>query len=157
MACNKSVLLEALTVADFKTYFDRAFPYGPLITDVRDSDIEKAFKEACAVFNASIYVVEPAPTTILEQPQVIAFLYLTAHYLVQDISMGQQGLSSAGQFIVSSKSVGSVSIAYGVPEKFLNDPNFAYFITTKFGLKYLSLTTPALVGNVSVVKGCTTP
>ena len=157
MACNKSTLLENLTVSDFKSYFDRAFPYGGSTSAVQDSDIEKAFAQACAVFNPAIYPVFPSPTADIDQPQVIAYLYLTAHYIVQDIKMGQEGLSSSGEFIVSSKSVGSVSVGYGIPEKFLSDPNFSYFITTTFGLKYLSLTTPYLVGNVSMVTGCTTP
>lgn len=157
MACNKSDLLDDLTVANFKTYFDRAFPYGATDAEIRDADIQKAFDQACAVFNPGIYPTFPSPATDLQQPEVIAYLYLTAHYLVQDIKMGQQGLSSFGEFMVTSKSVGSVSVSYGIPEKFLNNPNFSYFITTTFGLKYLSLTTPYLVGNMTTVQGCTTP
>lgn len=114
-----------------------------------DDDIEKAFVEAQAIFNPSLFG---------EDEQVkIAYFYLTAHYLCHDMQAAIEGLESSGQFVVSSKSAGSVSESYSIPDRLKNSPMFNFYATTKYGAKYTSLIAPLLVGNVFVALGGTRP
>ena len=116
---------------------------------VLDSDIERAFAEARINFNQALYSTEEEITLV--------YLYLTAHYLVIDIQNATQGLESNSSYPVSSRSVGSVSESYDIPTAYREDPTFSYFSQTGYGLKYLSLMIPRIVGNVGVVFGSTTP
>lgn len=111
---------------------------------IQDADIDKAFDEACFVFNASLY-----PTDKIKLP----WLYLTAHFLVLDLRAG--GLKSESFALTSSKSVGSVSESYSIPDWILNNPQLAYLSKTSYGSKYLNMTIPYLVGNVGAVYGGT--
>ena len=144
--------IDEITVEQFKTYFNREFPYAPASDPtnteyITDADITRAFGQAKV--NFPIYLFDKENGTI-------AFLYLVAHYLCKDMAMAQAGINSVGQYIVTSKSVGDVSASYGVPTKFLNDPILNYFSTTDFGLKYLSLLYPRSIGAVNYVLGGTT-
>ena len=116
---------------------------------VWNEDIEKAFVQAQAIFNQSLFGDDEQIT--------MAYMYLTAHYLVVDMQAATQGLESSGRFIVSSKSAGSVSESYSVPSQFADNPQFSFWATTGYGSKYISLIAPLLVGNVFVVQGATTP
>lgn len=116
---------------------------------VQDSDIERAFLEAQANFNQSLFSSDA---------QIIqGYLYLTAHYLVMDLRNALSGLDSASSFPVNSRSVGSVSESYTVPDVYQNNPTYSYFAQSGYGLKYLSLIYIRTVGNVNVVCGSTTP
>lgn len=121
--------------------------YNSFITD---EDIKEAFIEAKGNFNYNLF-----PGKENENLLKRAFLYLTAHYLVMDLSMSQGGGASA--FIMTSKTVGSVSASYGVPQKILNNPLYSYLAGTQFGLKYLSYLYTRAVGNIHVVRGTTLP
>lgn len=116
---------------------------------VLDADIEKAFQEANASFNESLYTSE--------EYKKQAYLYLTAHYLVLDLRNSQTGIQSTGVFSVNSRSVGSVSESYTIPERFIKNPILAYYTSSGYGLKYLNLTYPRIVGNVVAVSGKSTP
>lgn len=140
-------------IADFKAYFVREFVYGSTVDKILDADITKALGEATMVFNEGLW------NNVGEKS--IAFLYLTAHYLVLDIQnaggiaggTAGKGLNSAGGGIVSSKSVGSVSVSYAVPQYALDSPTLGPYAQTGFGRKYLSLIYPRLIGNVAVISG----
>jgi len=139
--------LTTITAADFKAQFPRDFPYAPSANaDVNkyilDSDIVRAFGEAQMTFNQSLI---PGGT---DANIKLAYLYLTAHYLCIDIKNAQQGINSAGSLLVNSRSVGSVSESYSIPERYLKNPNIGYLATTGYGNKYLSFVLPALVGNM---------
>ena len=84
-------------------------------------------------------------------------LYLAAHILVDVIRTSNQGLASQINAITTGKSVGSVSQQFGIPDNLLQNELFAYYITTQYGLRYLMLLLPYLRGNISVVRGATTP
>lgn len=112
---------------------------------ITDNDILKAFVEAKGNFNVNAFSKDEA---LLKH----VFLLLTAHYLVMDINMLNGGYSN---FLMTSKSVGSVSASYGIPNKILDNPLFNYFAGTSFGMKYLSYLYTRAVGNVKVVKGTT--
>jgi len=150
---------EDITVDDFKGYFHRDFEYSkPLGAEypipgcpddyVTDDDILKAFGEAIINFNPGIFSQD-------EQLR-ISYLYLTAHYMVNDLQTSAQGISSVGYAPVNSRSVGSVSESYTLPDWMVNDPYMSNFATTRYGQKYLSLIKPLTIGNVQVYLGWTT-
>ena len=144
--------LDDILVADFTAYFTRDFPYytgtGCTKEYVTDADIEKAFIEAKANFNVALF----SSVDTLK----ISYLYLTAHYLVTDFQIAAGGLNSVGYNQVSSRSVGSVSEGYDIPDWVKNNPVLGAYATTRYGQKYLSLIRPLLIGGVGLSFGATT-
>ena len=116
---------------------------------VQDDDITRAFGQAQVNFNQSLF---SGDDTIK-----LCYLYLTAHYLVVDMRNALAGVSGAGAFPLASRSVGSVSESYGIPSAYLANPSYAIYAQTGYGMKYLSLVLPMLVGNVGIACGGTTP
>ncbi len=149
--------LNSITASDFKAYFRRDFPYLPAEETsycdadkyVLDADIDKAFIEAQAVFNQSLF----GEDQFIRQ----AYYYLTAHYLCNDMKAAASGIDSAGSFPVSARTVGSVSETYQIPQRYIDDPQLVFYTGSSYGMKYLSLALPALVGNIGTVQGWTTP
>lgn len=142
------------SVADFKAYFVRDFNYAPEndasnLKFVTDADINKAYGQASLNFNNSLFG-EDADAEI-------AYKWLSAFYLVYDLQASSKGLTSQSNFPISSKSVGSVSIGFTVPEKYARDPYLSIFTGNGYGLKYLSLLLPRLVGNIVAIGGATLP
>ncbi len=138
------------TAADFKAYFTRDFPYGTdPATSILDADINKAIVEAGVNFNSALW-----PTQALF---TMAYLYLTAHYLVMDLRASSQGIAGSYSWMTSSKSVGSVSESFTIPQKILDNPYLAMISKTNYGAKYLSLALPQLAGQVFAVCGRTKP
>jgi hypothetical protein len=148
-----------VTTDDFKSWFRRDFDYQiPLgstepITDcpkdyVTDFDITKAMSEAGINFNDGLFSSDDELR--------ITFLYITAHYLVNDLQTAMEGVSSVGYFTVASRSVGSVSESYDIPAWMKTDPNLSFYMTSRYGQKYLSLIKPLLIGNVQCYEGATT-
>ena len=155
MSCTNDVI-DAITLADFKSHFSRDFAYSTdPATGVTDDDLNKAFLEAKAVINPTIYPCDE----LLQQ----AFYYAVAHYLVLDIRASggiggtPGGLDAQNNLTETSKSVGNVSVSYSENTNIKDDKYLSYFNLTPYGQKFLSLTTPYLIGNVRVVKGCTLP
>ena len=110
----------------------------------QDSDILNAVKEANVNFNEQLFSEEDAK---------LIFMYLVAYYLTNDFK-NALGQLSAG--ITTSKSVGSVSESASVPQWMLNDKMLSAYARNGYGLKYLSLIMPYLVGNVMFFAGETT-
>lgn len=138
------------TVADFKAYFYRDFPYGTdLDTTVTDADITKAFGQTDFNINQDLFSSQAQYTT--------AYLLLAAHYLVVDLRMSSQGLSGQFSFMEQSKSVGSVSQSFAIPQRIQDDPYMAMLLTTNYGAKYISLLLPQLCGQIYTVLGSTRP
>lgn len=133
------------TASDFKAHFTRDFPYGSTDTTVMDSDITKAIAEAAVNFNESLWESQAVFT--------LAYLYLTAHYLVTDLRASSQGIAGSYSWLTGSKSVGSVSEGFSIPQKILDNPHLAMLSKTNYGAKFLSLALPRLVGNVVHVAG----
>ena len=140
-----------ITVEDFKGWFNRDFPYSDSgdLSGVTDQDLQKAFAEASMNFNPSLF------STCQEKK--LGFLYLAAHYLVIDIQNSTQGLNGKYEGIMASKSVGSVSVGYTIPDWVMASPIYSLLSQSKYGMKYLSLIIPSLVGNVAAVRGATHP
>lgn len=112
---------------------------------VQDSDITKAFAEAQILLNQALF---GSDTNIR-----IGYLYLTAHYLCNDLKAAGGGIGAATQFLLNSRTVGSVSESYSIPQAYLDNPSFAFYTNSAYGMKYLSLVLPNLVGNVVAVIG----
>ena len=140
-----------ITVDEFKAWFSRDFPYSQDgdLTGVTSNDILKAFAEAAMNFNPSFFETE--------NDKKLGFLYLAAHYLVIDLQNSSQGINGKYEGLMSNKSVGSVSVGYTIPSWVTDHPIYSLLSKTKYGLKYLSLIIPILVGNVVAVKGVTHP
>lgn len=147
--------LSTITVADFKSFFPRDFPYSAVYDPnnpnyVTDNDITKAFAEAQISLNQALFTSDANIR--------IGYYYLTAHYLVNDLRTAAQGAGPGGaDFPVSGRTVGSVSEQYAIPEAYTADPLLSFFTQTRYGMKYLALVLPKLVGNIGVVCGTTTP
>jgi len=116
---------------------------------VQDEDIENAFAEAQLVFNQDLFDTDANIR--------LGYLYLTAHYLVNDLRAAQAGIGASGAFPVSSRSVGNVSESYSIPQMYLDDPTLSFYTGTSYGMKYLSMIVPMLRGNFGVVAGATLP
>ena len=144
-----------ITIADFKSHFTRDFKYATNYPNacpddfVTDADLTKAFNEALANFNDGLFDDD----TSLE----VAFLLLAAHYLSWDLQSAGQGAASTGVFPVVSRTVGSVSETYNVPLWLQHDPVLSSYATTRYGLKYIAIIKPLMVGGVAVYAGMTTP
>lgn len=96
---------------------------------VQDSDISRAFEEANGSFNIALF-------SDYNTAQLY-FCYVAAHYLVMDIYNAQNALSMGFNGMVASKSVGSVSESYGIPQWVMNSPLYGMFAQTGYGRKYL--------------------
>lgn len=112
---------------------------------VSDSDIARAFIEARANFNAALFVDDEVAKMV--------FCYLTAHYLVIDLNNAQNPLALGFMGFTQSKSVGSVSESFGIPQWMLNNPKLGLYAQTGYGRKYLSLIQPYLTGNIIYTPG----
>lgn len=116
---------------------------------VQDADITKAFAQAKINLNQALFSSDDNIR--------IGYLWLVAHYLCIDLRAANGGIAAVGSFPVTSKSVGSVAEAYGIPEAYMKNPLFAQFAQTAYGMKFLSLIMPNLAGNVVAVAGITHP
>lgn len=121
---------------DWKLYNDSVLNY------TQDADIQEAINEAFVNFNEGLFKDEATAKLV--------FLFLVAHYLTIDFGIATGGVQIG---ITTSKSVGSVSESYSIPNWLLNNPALSSYATTPYGIKYASLIRPYLVGNFFVVKG----
>ena len=140
-AKSDGVTSTPVTEADWDTATDDILNY------VLDADITKALAEASINFNQSLFSTDEQIT--------LAFLYLAAHFLAIDLQRSAQGVNSSGNYTAQAQSVGNVSETLYVPDKLANNPIYQLYTTTGYGMKYLNLVLPRLVGRVSVVAGDT--
>ncbi len=138
------------SVADFKEYFFRDFPYGTdMETSVLDQDIAKAFQQTNINMNQDLWADQASYS--------VGYLLLAAHYLVVDLRMSSQGVAGQYAWLPSSKSVGSVSESFSIPQRILDDPYMAGLCQTNYGAKYLQLILPQLCGKIFIAFGSTRP
>ena len=112
---------------------------------IQDSDIERAFEEAKINFNSDFFSSNNSAAMV--------YCYLAAHYLVIDLNNAQNPLALGFMGFTQSKSVGSVSESYGIPQWMLNNDVLGAYAQTGYGRKYLSLIRPYLVGNIIFTPG----
>lgn len=116
---------------------------------VQDSDITRAFAEAQIVFNQGLFGTDAQIT--------IGYLYMTAHYLCNDLKAAASGVNGQASFPVSSRAVGSVSEAYAIPRAYTENPILAMYTQTPYGMKFLALALPGMTGNMVAVWGGALP
>ena len=151
------------TVAQFQAKFARDFNYAPAsdpdnLSFITSNDINQALSDALQNFSPCTYgigqnAVNPNPNGLDNATNV--FLYLAAFYLVLNLQNSAKGLSSQANFPVNSKSVGGVSISFTIPERYAKSPILSVYTQNGYGMKYLSLALPYLVGNVGLARGTT--
>lgn len=112
---------------------------------VSDLDITNAYAEACVTFNSALFTSD--------DDMVLGYLYLAAHYLVNDLNAG--GADSSSEGIVNSRSVGNVSESYSIPQWQLDSPIYSFYTKSSYGRKYLNMILPRIKGNMTTVAGAT--
>ncbi len=140
-AIKNSVTSVPTTIIDWKQIPDNNF--------VLDEDINKAILEASVNFNEGLFSDDDQKKN--------TFLYLVAHYLVVDLTAAKTAGQSGSSGTLNSRSVGNVSESYTIPKWITDSPILSLYATTSYGIKYVSLIRPALVGNVQTVQGATNP
>lgn len=148
------------TIAQFEAYFSRDFVYGPGLDKVRPVDIQNALNFASGVFNPALFSTTPIGISPnLTSEALMCYLNLAAHFLVLSLQavggLGSlhRGVLSQGEGIVSSKSVGGVSISFIWPSVVIDNPVLFQLTKTSYGEAYLQVLVTRLVGNVSAVLG----
>ena len=153
------------TPAQFQAFFTREFPYGSGPDTVTQQDIQRAIDEAQTLFRSSLWN-SSVPAGYVNSEANIAYFYLSAHLLTLSLQnsggLGAPGLSqgalSSGGGVVSSKTVGSVTVNYQLPEFVTKSPTLSQFMRTGFGQKYVQMLAPKIPGaRVQVVGDEPTP
>lgn len=138
------------SVADFKEFFTRDFPYGTdPETSVLDSDIAKAFQFVNVNMNQALFADQGSYN--------IGYLLLSAHYLVMNLRASSQGINGQFSFLEQSKSVGSVSQSFAIPDRVLANPDWAVLMKTNYGAQFIQLILPQLAGQTFISYGSTRP
>ena len=140
----KSDAVPAGTLPTNTTYFDKTT--DDVYNYISDTDIQNAIDSANLMLPVSRF-----EDTVLPQAQ----LYLSAHCLCDSIQTSNKGLASTISFPTASKSAGSISTSYSIPQNFINKEYYSFFITSQYGLKYLSLLIARSKGVVAVAYGWT--
>lgn len=138
------------TITDFKTFFVRDFPYGvDPNTSILDQDIANAYQETNVNLNPALWADQNGYT--------LGYLLLSAHFLVMNIRASSQGISGQFNWNQTSKSVGSVSESFDIPQRIKDNPEFAWLTKTNYGARYLMLILPQLSGQMWTAYGSTRP
>lgn len=136
------------TVGDFQAYFNRDFPYGNAdLTTVNDVDITKALSLQQNLINPTLFTNQ----NVYSQ----GALLLAAHFLVQNLRASAQGIAGKFEWLNNSKSVGAVSSSFAIPERLMENPEFAMLVSTVYGTQFLYMVLPLLTGQMFAVAGGT--
>lgn len=137
-------------VSDFESRFFRDFPYS---TDpnvgVLAQDISNAFIFTNATLNQALFSDQATYT--------LAYLLLSAHYLVISLRASSQGLNGQYNWAQNNKSVAGVSEGFEIPQRIKDNPDFMQYYKTNYGAQYMSLIWPLLSGQMFAVCGETKP
>ena len=119
------------------------------LSKVTDNDISGAIFDAQFNVNQALF---PTQDTFSR-----AFLYLTAHQLINKLQAAQEGMGSQFSWNTVSKGIDSVTESYDIPEKIAKDPMLSHFGKTKYGAMYLQIISPQLIANVLAAPRVTLP
>ncbi len=138
------------SISDFRQFFARDFPFGTDInTSVLDSDIVKAFSLTNVNFNQDLWANQ--------ESYAVGYNLLSAHYLVMNLRASSQGINGQFAFLEQSKSVGSVSQSFAIPQRVLDNPDWAILMKTNYGAAFLQLVIPQMAGQMFIAYGSTRP
>jgi hypothetical protein len=137
------------TVEQFKLFFYRDFPYSSNPAEgVTDTDIANSYLQTNVAISEALFKGQSAYTQ--------GYLYLSAHNLLISIQASGMGLNAFGNpGIEQSKSVGSVSQGFAIPDDYLKNPMFASLTKTRYGQIYFEMIYPFLVGRMTWAVGHT--
>lgn len=129
------------SVADFQSFFTRDFPYGtdPNVA-VLDSDITKAFLFVNVNMNEALFADQGSYN--------VGYLLLSAHYLVMNLRSSSQGINGQFNFLQSGKSAGAISESFAIPQRILDNPDWAILCKTNYGAQFIQLVLPQLSGQI---------
>lgn len=137
------------TVAQFKSYFFRDFPYGTdPTTSILDQDISNALQCAENDFPQGLFTTQGDFTQ--------GVLLLSAHWLYMNIKAAG-GLSAQPNWVQTAKAVGNVSESFQVPQYIMDNPQLAMLSQTWYGKQYLFQILPRLSGQMWSMHGRTKP
>jgi hypothetical protein len=137
------------------------YPFAPLVyvpiggdntntEKVTDYDIARALSPAGAFnFNAGLFASQGEFT--------YAAGLLAAHYLVASVVAGTTGLGGKANWLTSDQSGGNVSQSFEIPERIKKSPYLALLSKTPYGMQFLELVLPQLIGNMQVFPRRTLP
>ena len=138
------------SVQDFKDFFNRDFPYGDDPNNfVLDSDIAKAFQFTNVNMNQSLFGDQGSYT--------VGYMLLSAHYLVTNLRASSQGMNGQYNFLQNSKSVSAISEAFSIPQRILDNPDWAMLCKTNYGAQFIQLVLPQMGGQMWIAYGSTRP
>lgn len=138
------------SVADFQAYFYRDFPYGTdMETSVLDVDIVTAFQMTNININQGLFANQASYS--------VGYNLLSAHYLVMNLRTSSQGINGQFSFLEQSKGVGSVNQSFAIPQRMLDNPDWAMLAKTNYGAQYLQILIPQLTGQIWNAYGSTRP
>lgn len=127
------------SVSDFQQQFIRDFPYGTDINiSVLDADISNAFQQVNFNINQALFSDQGSYT--------YGYNLLAAHYLVLSLRASSQGINGQFNWTQNSKAVGGVNEAFSIPQSILDNPYMSMLTKTNYGMQYLQLLLPQLVG-----------
>lgn len=152
------------TIAAFKALFFRDFTYGDGPTAVMDRDIANALNTATSLFNPALFSTQLIGTPPMQTSESLnAYLYLTAHFLVTSLQAvggfalkagaGSPGIHSQGEGILSGKGGGGLNASYTWPSMVTESATLFQLTKTAYGMTYLQILVPKLVGNAAVAHG----
>ncbi len=117
---------------------------------VTDYDIANALSPAGAFnFSGTLFASQAEFT--------YAANLLAAHYLVSSVVAGTTGLGGKANWLTADQSGGNVSQSFEIPERIKKSPYLARLSTTPYGMQYLELVLPQLIGNMAVFPRRTLP
>lgn len=138
------------SIAQFKTQFIRDFPYGDDPNEaVLDADIASTFVYTNININQDLFADQSSYT--------LGYLLCAAHYLVMNLRASSQGINGQFAWLEQSKGVGAVNAAFAIPQRILDNPYWAAFTKSNYGMSYLHILLPQLSGQMFVVAGRTKP
>ena len=97
--------------------------------------------------NQSLYFDQPSFT--------LGYLYMTAHFLVQNLRASSQGINGQFDWLHAGKGVGAVNESFTIPQRIQDHVIWSMFTKTNYGMMFLQLILPQMCGVVYSVQGTT--
>lgn len=136
--------------SDFQVQFVRDFPYGTdANVSVLTSDIAYAMQMTNMTINQGLFPDQASYS--------LAYNLLSAHFLVLNLRASSQGLNGQYNWMQNSKGVGAVNEAFTIPQRIIDNPDFAQYFKTNYGAQYMQLVWPLLSGPYMAVCGRSHP
>ena len=125
-------------------------PNPVLVTGfVKDADIEEAMREAATIV--------PDGTPMACNEYQMAFLLMTAHWVISDWQAKNLGMNASGASgILTGRAAGKMSASYAVSPLLQQNPLWQPYLTTPWGVKAIAILARYNVGNVMFVQGAFT-